>query len=137
MNINPIMEVMKMNMIRMIASSVAGAALSAYLSSVVSDKLIDIASDGLVFKKKGLILSKYENLNGKKISRKVAKYKSEISDMTQTEVRDALNRLGGIAGTSAAIGTVAAANIIIDKCTEQEEDEFIPPFAVYDDDDEE
>lgn len=126
-----------MNMIRMIASSVAGAALSAYLSSVVSDKLIDIASDGLVFKKKGLILSKYENLNGEKISRKVAKYKSEISDMTQTEVRDALNRLGGIAGTSAAIGTVAAANIIIDKCTEQEEDEFIPPFAVYDDDDEE
>lgn len=131
------MEVLKMNMIRMIASSVAGAALSAYLSSVVSDKLIDIASDGLVFKKKGLILSKYENLNGKKISRKVAKYKSEISDMTQTEVRDALNRLGGIAGTSAAIGTITAANIIIDKCTEQEEDEFIPPFAVYDDDDEE
>lgn len=126
-----------MNMIRMIASSVAGAALSAYLSSVVSDKLIDIASDGLVFKKKGLILSKYENLNGKRISRKVAKYKSEISDMTQTEIRDALNRLGGIAGTSAGIGTIAAANIIIDKCTEQEEDEFIPPFAVYDDDDEE
>ena len=126
-----------MNMIRMIASSVTAAALSAYLSSVVSDKLIDIASDGLVFKKKGIILSKYENLNGEKISRKVAKYKSEISDMTQTEVRDALNRLGGIAGTSVGIGTIAAANIIIDKCTEQEEDEFIPPFAVYDDDDEE
>lgn len=125
------------SIVKGVINTLAGAALSCYFSELISDKIIDIASDGLVFEKKGLLGTRYENMAGKKVTKKVAKYKKVIDpEFTQDDIRDTLNRLGSITGTSLGIGTVVGANVLIDKVVGNNEDCEMVPFEVVDDEDE-
>lgn len=91
-------------MLKNVISCGIGATVGCVTTNVASNKMMTIANQGLVFKKKGIIFNHYTDLNGKKVSKKMVPYKRVVSG-SKEETKSLINKVSASVGTTTGITT--------------------------------